>query len=245
MNRKPVISVGILIAFVLSLGTARMAIGQIPNQLAQDFVAGSAPKQDEVSQLEKDVAAKPDDSKLVRKLGKAYFFQFFGEGNMASLPKAEKTLERALSLTKDDPETLAYLGSLQILRAMRVEKGNASKQKASNDRGFEMLKRAEKIDPRHGAVVAIASASYLWLPDSFGMAPHVVEMLEGMRKGMGPYFQKFSHHGQQRLLLTLGQAYVRVGQQAKAISLFEEALVVDGDSHEADLLRSELKKLGK
>ena len=128
---------------------------------------------------------------------------------------------------------------------MRVEKGNASKQKASNDRGFEMLKRAEKIDPRHGAVVAIASASYLWLPDSFGMAPHVVEMLEGMRKGMGPYFQKFSHHGQQRLLLTLGQAYVRVGQQAKAISLFEEALVVDGDSHEADLLRSELKKLGK
>jgi tetratricopeptide (TPR) repeat protein len=242
MNRTFSISASIYLVFLIFLTNA---IGQIPNQLAQDFVAGSPPKQDEVTQLEKDVAAQPGEMKLVRKLGKAYFFQFFGEGNNASLPKAEKTLERSLTRSKDDPETLAYLGALQILRGMRIENQNAVLQKKSYDRGFEMLKLAEKIDPRHGAVVAIASASYLWLPDSYGMAPHVVEMLEGLRKGMGPYFQKFSHHGQQRLLLTLGQAYVRVGQSEKAIPLFEEALAVNTTSHEADYLRAELKKLRK
>lgn len=245
MDRKVFRSTAILVVFVFSLCVSGPAVAQIPNQLAQDFVAGSAPKQEEVTQLEIDVAASPNDAKLVRKLGKAYFFQFFGEGNKAALPKAEQTLERTLTLLKDDPETLAYLGSLQVLRAMRVEKGDAAKQKVSYDRGFSMLRLAEKIDPRHGAVVAIASASYLWLPDSYGMAPHVVEMLEGMRKAMGPYFQKFSHHGQQRLLLTLGQAYVRVGQSEKAVALFEEALAVNTTSHEADYLRAELKKLGK
>jgi tetratricopeptide (TPR) repeat protein len=245
MNSVQSLSAGVLFIFAIFLGGAQLAAGQIPNQLAQDFVAGSAPKQEEVTQLEKDVTANPGDARLVRKLGKAYFFQFFGEGNMASLPKAEKTLDRALALAKDDPETLAYLGALQVLRGQRVEKGNSAKQKASYDRGFEMMKLAEKLDPRHGAVVAIASASYLWLPESYGMAPHVVDMLEGLRKGMGPYFKKFSDHGQQRLLLTLGQAYVRVGERGKAIPLFEEALAVNTASHEADYLRAELKKLGK
>jgi hypothetical protein len=75
------------------------------------------------------------------------------------------------------------------------------------------------------------------------MAPHVVEMIEGMRKAMGPYFKKFAHHGQQRLLLTLGQAYVKTGQPEKARPLFEEGLAVNETSREAGYLRSELAKL--
>lgn len=217
--------------------------GQIPNQLAQDFVAGSAPSPEQVAQFEKDAAAKPDDLRLVRKLGKAYFFQFFDEGDRPAVPKSQKTLERALTITKDDPETLAYLGALHILRGVRLEKDNAARQKASFDKGFELVKLAEKLDPRNGAVTSVASGSYLWLPDSYGMAPHVVEMLEGMIKGMGPYFKKFADHGQQRIMLTLGQAYLKTGALDKARVAFDEGLAVNTTSREAKLLRSEIDRM--
>jgi tetratricopeptide (TPR) repeat protein len=232
------------IAFVFVLGVT-LASAQIPNQLAQDFVAGSAPQLEDVAKFEKEAAANPTDLRLTRKLGKAYFFQFFGDGDNAAVPKSQKTLERALTLGKDDPETLAYLGALHILRALRIEKGNAAKQKASFDTGFELVQRAEKLDPRNGAVTSVASASYLWLPDSYGMAPHVVEMLEGMRKGMGPMFARYAHHGQQRLLLTLGQAYVKTGQNEKARVAFDEALKVNATSVEASLIKAEMAKLKK
>ncbi|MEQ1921683.1 MAG: hypothetical protein ABL952_04160 [Pyrinomonadaceae bacterium] len=242
MNRR-FFALIISIVFALSFGAA--AYGQIPNQLAQDFVAGDAPSPEDVAKFEKEVAANPTDLRLTRKLGKAYFFQFFGDGELAAVPKSQKTLELALTLKKDDPETLAYLGSLHILRGLRVEKDkkDAAKQKASFDRGFELIKLAEKLDPRNGAVTSVVSASYLWLPDSYGMASHVVEMLEGMIKGMGPYFKKFAHHGQQRILLTLGQAYVKTGQKEKARTAFDEGLAVNATSREAGMLRSELAKL--
>lgn len=242
MNRR---FFALIISIVFALSFAVGAYAQIPNQLAQDFVAGDAPPPEDVAKFEKEVAANPTDARLTRKLGKAYFFQFFGDGEVAAVPKSQKTLELALTLKKDDPETLAYLGSLHILRGLRVEKDkkDAVKQKASFDRGFELIKLAEKLDPRNGAVTSVVSASYLWLPDSYGMAPHVVEMLEGMRKGMGPMFKKFAHHGQQRLLLTLGQAYIKTGQKDKARTAFDEGLAVNSTSREAGMLRSELAKL--
>lgn len=229
--------------FIILTGLCTSASAQIPGQLAQDFVAGTVPGPDEIAKLEREVAARPDDLHLTRKLAKGYFFQFFGEGDAEAIPKAVKMFERALTINKMDAETLVYLGSLHIIRARRLEKNDPVRQKASFDRGFELVKQAEKIDPRHGAVVSIASASYLWLPDSYGMAPHVVAMLEGMRKGMGPMFQKFSHHGQQRLLLTLGQAYLRTGQPDKARAVFAEGLSVNDRSLEAGLINAELAKL--
>ena len=60
---------------------------------------------------------------------------------------------------------------------------------------------------------------------------------------MGPMFSKFSHHGQQRLLLTQGQAYAKMGQTDKARACFDEALKVDQDSVEARLVRDEIGKL--
>ena len=135
------------------------------------------------------------------------------------------------------------MGALHIFAARRLHKQDPVKQKAGYDRGFELVKLAEKLGPRNGAVVSVASASYIALPDSFAMAPHVIEMLEGMRKGMGPAFKKFAHHGQQRLLLTLGQAYAKTGQSEKAKAAFDEALAVNGNSVEAGLIRAELEKL--
>jgi len=100
----------------------------IPGQLAQDFVAGIVPSQEEINAVEKEVAANPDDAALLRKLGKGYFFQFFGEGNAASVAKAQKTFDRALELKKDDPETLAYYGALWTLVGQRLDKKDPAKQ---------------------------------------------------------------------------------------------------------------------
>lgn len=244
---RPRIAVFAALALLLALGQALAQDAPsrkvIPGQLAQDLVAGIVPSQEEVAALEKEVAAHPDDAALTRKLGKAYFFQFFGDGNNAFVPKAQKTLERVLELKKDDPETLAYYGSLFVLVAQRLDKKDPAKQKAGYDRGYELLKKAEQLAPRHGAVISVTSASYLYLPDSYNTAPHVIEMLEGMRKAMGPMFNQFSHHGRQRLLLTLGQAYARTGQAAKAQACFDEALKVNQESVEAALIKAELAKL--
>ena len=69
------------------------------------------------------------------------------------------------------------------------------------------------------------------------MVPHVIEIIEGTRKAMGPAISKFHPHGQQRLLMTLGQAYARQGNREKARSLFDEALAVNGTSREAGLIK--------
>jgi tetratricopeptide (TPR) repeat protein len=215
----------------------------IPGQLAQDFVAGRPPREEEILAAEKDVAADPSNLALVRRLGKGYFFRFFGAGNAAAVPKAQATFDRALELKRDDPETLAYNGALWTFIALRLDKTDPAKQKADFDKGFELLQRAEKLAPHDGAVTSVTAGSYVELPDSYGMAPHVVEMLETMRKGMGPMFDRFSDHGRQRLLLTLGRAYARTGQTDKARANFDEALKANQTSSEADLLRTELAKL--
>ena len=216
---------------------------QRPGQFTVDYAAGEAPSIEEIAAVEKEVAAKPDDHVLVRKLGKGYFFRFFGARDAAFVPKAQATLERALTLKKDDPETLAYLGGLHVFAADRLEKKGSAKQKTGYDKGFEILRHAEKVGPRQGAVLSVAAASYIILPDSYGIVPHVIEMIEGMRKAMGRAFSRFHHHGQQRLLLTLGQAYARQGDREKARSLFDEALAVNGTSREAGLIKRELAKL--
>jgi tetratricopeptide (TPR) repeat protein len=242
---------GLRAAFFLStIVSASVASGQavagkppIPGQFAQDFVAGRVPRAEEVAAAEKDVEANPNNFEMVRRLGKAYFFQFFGGDNVASAAKADATLNRALTFQKDDPETLAYSGALWTFTATRLDTKDPARQKANYEKGFQLLQRAQKIAPQHGAVVSIASASYLELPASYGMAPQVIGMLEGMRKGMGPAFDQFSHHGRQRLLLTLGRAYALTGNNDRARANFEEALKVNQESVESNLLRAELSKL--
>lgn len=220
-----------------------IAEAQRPGQLTVDYAAGDPPSMEEIAKVEKEVAAKPDDFELVRKLGKGYFFRFFGARDAVFVPKAQATLERALTLKKDDGEALAYLGALHIFAADRLEEKGSAKQKAGYDKGFEILQHGEKVDPRNGALQAIASGSYIVLPDSYGMVPHVIEIIEGMRKAMGPAFSRFHPHGQQRLLMTLGQAYARQGNREKARSLFDEALAVSVTSREAGLIKKELAKL--
>jgi tetratricopeptide (TPR) repeat protein len=245
MNIKSLHLAGVHVFFAaLAIAIASgSALGQRPGQLTVDYAAGEAPSAEEVTKVEAEVAAKPDDYELVRKLGKGYFFRFFGGRDVTAIPKAQATLERALALKKDDPESLAYLGALHIFAADRVEDKGSAKQKTGYDKGFEILRHAEKVAPRLGSVVSIAAGSYIVLPDSYGMVPHIIEMLEGMRKGMGPAFTRFHHHGQQRLLLTLAQAYARQGNREKAKGLFDEALAVNGTSREAGIIKRELAKL--
>jgi len=226
---------------LLSAAAAPAYAGQIPGQLAQDFVAGRVPSPDEIAKLESDVAAHPDDLRLVRKLGKAYFFQYFGEGRASSVPKAEKAFDRALQIQNDDAETIAYQGALLTQQSQRSK--DPAERKAKGQQGLDLLKKALQLAPRNGAVLAITAGSFIALADDFGTAPLAAEIMEKIRAGMGPMFSKFSHHGQQRLLLTQGQAYAKMGQTDKARACFDEALKVDQDSVEARLVRDEIGKL--
>jgi tetratricopeptide (TPR) repeat protein len=238
-----------LAALLLSLaGTTTVVSAQeatrppIPGQLAQDFVAGRVPRESEVAEAEKDAAANPNSLAPVRRLAKAYFFQFFGGNKLEAFPKAQATFDRAFAIAKDDPESLAYSGALLIFHAGRVEKDEAAK-KASYDKGFAMLQKAQQLAPRNGAVTSVAAGSYVDLPASYGMAPVVIQMVEGMRRGMGPAWEQFSHHGRQRLLLTLGRAYALDGKADKARANFDEALKINETSTEARLIKAEQAKL--
>src|SRR5262245_29645053 len=150
MHRKHNVSAGIIVVLVLLVAVGQQAIGQIPNQLAQDFVAGKVPSAEDVAQYERESAANPSELHATRKLGKAYFFQFFGGGDRYAVTNAKKTLERALTLSKEDAETLAYLGALHVFVADRLYRDDPVRQKTEFDRGFELLRLAEKLDPRHG-----------------------------------------------------------------------------------------------
>jgi tetratricopeptide (TPR) repeat protein len=235
----------LLLAFCLVTAAAsaqETGRAPIPGQLAQDFVAGRVPRAAEIEEAEKDAAANPTNFAMVRRLGKGYFFQFFGGGNVEAVPKAQATFEKALALKPDDAETLAYSGALWTFYAGRIEK-DAAKQKEIYDKAFSLLQRAQKADARNGAVMSITAGSYVDLPASYGMAPQVIGMIEGMRRGMGPAWEQFSHHGRQRLLLTLGRAYAQGGNTAQARKNFDEALAINGESTEARLIRAEQAKL--
>src|SRR5262249_62374422 len=91
-------------ALALIVALCSCGLAQIPGQFAQDFVAGRVPAPEEVARVEADVAAHPDDYRLAGKLGKADFFQYFGEDRTIDIPKSLKTLERGLGIQKDDPQ---------------------------------------------------------------------------------------------------------------------------------------------
>ena len=212
-----------------------------PNQIAHDFEAGRVPTDAEVAEAERDAAAAPGEFHLVRRLGKGYFFQYFGGGRTEAIPKAKATLERALTLNGDDGETLAYLGSLEALVARRSKDPGA--RKAGFDRALVLLDRAQSLAPDHAAVLAITGASFLWFPESYGLVPRAAAAMEHFRVIAGPMFSRIAHHGQQRVLLTQGQAYARMGRMEEARACFDQGLAVNPTSVEAELIRAELGTL--
>ncbi|MBL0940373.1 MAG: tetratricopeptide repeat protein [Gemmatimonadaceae bacterium] len=139
-----------------------------------------------------------------------------------------------------------YLPPASLLYFQFFGGGNKAaypKALAAFDNGFALVQKAQQLAPRDGAVLSVATGTYIELPASYGMAPQVIGMLEGMRKGMGPAWERFSHHGRQRLLLTLGRAYAQTGNTTKARANFDEALAINGTSTEAGLIKAEMEKL--
>ena len=186
------------------------------NKYTPDLAPGRAPTDAEVAKAEQDVAAHPDDFHLVRKLGKAYFYQFFGDHDKAAAPKARKTLERAHELKKDDAETIAFLGTVARLTGRAQD-------------GTELFKQALALDPDNGAVLSLLSG--------FGD----VAAMEKLRAQPG--FPNTSDHGRQRVLLGLGRDRARKGETDKARAFYEEGLKINGNSREAAMLKAELAKL--
>lgn len=222
---------------------AQQGARRYPNQLTTDWRAGRVPSADDVAAAERDAAERPADLETVRRLAKGYFFQYFGGMDVDALPKSRATFARALAIAPEDSESLVYSASLDAIEAMRSPEGPA--RDALYKSALAGLEHAQKVGPDHGAVLSVSCATYLYFPDSYNTVPRSAAIAEGIRKAMGPHFTKFAPHGQQRILLTQGQAYVRMGRIDEARVCFEEGLEVSTETIEHGLLKVELDKLTK
>ena len=207
----------ILIYLILSTASLFAETGVVAPQIYKpDLATGRAPTLEEVAAAEKVSAAHPDDFQAVRKLGKAYFYQFFGGGEEAAAPKARAMLTRALAIRPGDAETMAFLGSVDRLTGH--EQG-----------GKELMTRARKADPSNAAVLSLLSG--------FGDVT-AMEQLRAM-----PGFASMSEHGRQRILLGLGKDRARRAKWDEARARFAEGLSINNTTREARMLTAEIERL--
>ena len=191
-----------------------------------DFIPGRPPSKEEMAAIEKEVAANPEDFKLVRKLGIGYFYRVFGAREVEAAPKAQQTLARALELKKDDALTIAFQAALAFVAGDRLPD-----LKGRHD---ELFKKARELEPDNVGVLSLAAAVYS------GNTEKAIEITERIRKLLGPEFKNWSRHGQERVLFTQGRAYARVGRVEEARTCFEEGLRVNPTAFQAEL--DKLKK---
>lgn len=181
-----------------------------------DLVTGRAPNIEEVVAAEAAAKVNPDDFPTVRKLGKTYFYRFFGAGDKDAAAKARTTLTRALALKPDDAEIMAFIGTVDRLTGHQRE-------------GIDLMAKARKLDPKNVGILGLLSG--------FGD----VSAMEELRAL--PEFPQMSDHGRQRILLGLGKDRVRQRQNDEARTLFTEGLAINKATPEARMLRSEIEKL--
>ena len=200
-----------------------------PNRLGgfeTDFTPGRTPTTEEIGKIEKEAVANPDDFKLVRKLGIGYFYRVFGAGEAEAAPKAQKTRAHALELKKDDGLTIAFQAALAAVAGGRLPDLKGRKD--------ELFKKARELEPDNLGILSLAAAVYS------GNAGKTIELTERIRKLLGPEFENWSRHGQERILLAQGRAYAKVGRREEARACFEEGLTVSPSAFQAEL--EKLKK---
>ena len=188
---------------------------------------GRVPTAKEIAEVEKLVAANPNDFQLVRKLGKGYFYRKWQAGDRDAGTKAKQMLERALELKQDDPETLAFMGIV-------LSVGGVGGTDSAGRNADQCFRRAEQIDPNNIAVLGLQLGVN-------SRNDRGVELAERMRKL--PDFVQLSVHGRQRAFFTLGWGAVRKGDAKSARAFFQEGLEIDATTPEAAMFKAELAKL--
>ena len=196
-------------------------VGKVLGGYETEFTPGRPPGKEEMATLEKEAAANPDDFKCVRKLGIGYFYRVFGAGETEAAPKAQQTLARALALKPEDALTLAFQGALATVAGERLPE--------LKGRNHQLFKRARELEPDNVGVLSLAAAVYAGNPEQ------AIEITERIRTLLGPEFQHWSRHGQEKVLLTQGRAYARVGRVEAARACFETGLRVNAATFQAEL----------
>ncbi len=189
-----------------------------------DFTPGRTPTREEVAAIEKEVAANPEDFKLVRKLGIGYFYRVLGAREAEAAPKAQKTLARALELQKDDALTIAFQALLAAVAGKDLPD--------LRGRADELVKKALELEPNNVGVLSVVAGVYnVGNPDP----EKAIEITERIRKLLGAEFKNWSSHGQERILLTQGRAYASAGRLKEAQACFEDGLAVNRALFQAEL----------
>lgn len=153
------------LAFSLALpAVAQQTAHRYPGQITTDWQAGRVPTAGEIAEAERDAAERPEDLETVRRLAKGYFFQYFGGKKVEALPRARATFSRALSLSREDAESIVYSAALDALEAQRNPE--SPDRDALFLRALAGLERAQRIAPNMGAVLAVSCATYLFFVEA-------------------------------------------------------------------------------
>lgn len=234
-------ALALVVALVVLLPASISAGDGVKNKYSPDFTPGRVPSDEQIAKLEEEVAARPNDFALVRKLGIGHFYQYFGGGMAAAAPKSRKLLEQALELKDNDALTIAFLGALASVQGARAK--NAEDRGVEQRRSFELYQKARLLEPDNIGVLSLAGPAYLALPKPYEGPKLALEVSQRIRTLLGPDFKSWSEHGQQRVLHTQGLALVRLGRRAEARLCFEEGLQVNNASVEGRMIQKELDKL--
>jgi tetratricopeptide (TPR) repeat protein len=132
-----------------------------------DKIAGQLEK------LKKELKQNPSDFTLLKQAGIALHQLNRAKPDLAKLDEANKYFDAALKIKKDDPQVMAWLGSLTTLRA-KLET-NSGKQTFYVKLGTKQLDKAVKLDPNNIMVLNVRGYNSIELPVFFKRARLGVE----------------------------------------------------------------------
>ncbi len=194
-----------------------------------------------IEYLKSRAAADPANRQLQLDLARSYY-ALATEYDTAALAEAEKILDRLLADEPNNAVALAYRGSLQGLK-LGYSLVPAGQAYATAQKNFGDLDRAVALAPDNEEVRRIRGYSTLYTPSIAGRDQlavddfsHLVRLLEG---------QPNSAPQRAEMLLTLGDAYNKMGEAEQARLNWQRAVELNLNSSTAAAAELRLQNLAQ
>lgn len=186
---------------------------------------------EEIAEIERRLAEDPANVSLIVEAGRACLGDA-QRGDKAALKKAEKYLDRALSLAPDDPQTLVLHGSMLALKGRDAKLPIMKMRHVQN--GLKEMDRAVELAPMDFEIRYQRGAYSLNLPDIFDRAGTAVEDFEHLLKMATQTPDSLSGEEVTGIRLYLAQAKIKVGDVEEARALLEKVRTESPDTVYAD-----------
>lgn len=202
-------------------------------------VAAQATAED-LQEIERRLAKSPADLSLIVAAGRACLVDA-QSGDAKALNKAEEYLDKALSLSPDDPQILVLHGSMLALKGRDAKLPIMKMRHVQN--GLKEMDRAVELAPMDFAIRYQRGAYCLNLPDIFERAETAVEDFESLLAMAAQSPDSLSTDTVAGIRLNLAQAKLKVGDLEEARELLESVMVLSPGTATADRAKTLLEKL--